>query len=103
MRLVQFINNRTEELMHDQEEIKTYSLARDAEGEALRSFLRMTRSALQFFMLFKIFFHYLAVKCGLVSAPGAPLAQKKIDEHNKKLKKLGMKDLKMVTGEKSNA
>lgn len=100
MRLVKFINNRTEELMHEQEKVKTYSLSRDAEGEALKTFLQISRSLLKFVMLFKIALHFIIVKFGVIEAPGAPLAEKKIDEYNKKLKKLGMKDLKILNSEK---
>ena len=36
MNLIQFINNRTEELMEEQDQKKSFSLKRQSEGEALR-------------------------------------------------------------------
>lgn len=100
MKLVQFINNRTEELMTEQEKIKSFSLAREAEADALKSVLFLARKILKFLMVFKVLTQYVAIHIFLVEEPGTPLRDKKIEENNKKLKKIGMKDLKMIHSEK---
>lgn len=96
MRLIQFINNRTEELMHEQDLRKTYSQKRDAESAALKIVLTGAFHFIKYFMIFKVIGQYLAVNFGLLSRPGTPVTEKKIADRNCKLKKIGMKDLKSV-------
>lgn len=95
MNLVKFINNRTEELMDEQESLKSFSLKREGEHEALKIILNFSRFTVKYSMVVKLLFHYLLVKMKITEAPEAVITHKNIVEHNKKLRKLGMKDLKI--------
>lgn len=94
MRFIQFINNRTEELMHEQDHLKSYSISREAESDALRSLMVFVRSVAKWFYFVKATAHYVAIQAGLVREPKAVIAEKKIEEQNAKLTKIGMRQLK---------
>ena len=90
MNLIQFINNRTEELMEEQDQKKSFSLKRQSEGEALRQSLKILCFFMKWLYVPAVFIAYGAMLLGITEKPTAPLADKMIYEQNKKLRKIGM-------------
>ncbi len=100
MNLLQFINNRTEELLDEHHVVKSYSLKRHSETEALKQALSIVKFFVKWTYVLRVFAHFLCVKTRIARVPVAVLAKKKIEEDNKKLRKIGMSQLKR--GEKED-
>jgi hypothetical protein len=109
MNFVKFIDNRFQEcrLTQSTDEMrKEYTVAVDAEAQALSTVLNGYRSLIKWLMVPKVLVHFILVKAGILGAPRPVLIDKleadKLKELRDKSKKLGM--LKKVENEaESNA
>lgn len=109
MELVKFIDCKFQELRlaeADETKKNEYSVTREAETLALQSVLKAVRTVAKWVMIPKVLGNWLCVCLGIAEAPRPVLLEKmkadiekKQAEDRKKLRKIGMEDLKTAEPE----
>lgn len=87
MKLVQFIENRFQELTLEIQSNQEYFVHKDAESKSLHQLLNSYRMFLKWFLIPKVLFNYLQVKIGWKDEPKPVLVLKaKTDQEARDLK-----------------